>query len=131
MWICPKCKRSFEKTNQGHYCGKPPATVEEYIQAQRSAARPHLTKMRLAICGGIPDANECIIWSMPTYKRGGRSVSFAACNDHVSFYAGADAIAAFKEELGEYKTNKSAVYFPYGKELPLKLIESLAKWCLM
>ena len=32
MWKCPKCGRSFKKENQGHYCGKAPETVEDYIQ---------------------------------------------------------------------------------------------------
>ncbi len=33
MWVCPKCGRAFKNTEQSHYCGKPPATIEEYIAA--------------------------------------------------------------------------------------------------
>ena len=34
MWTCPKCGREFKKTNQDHYCGKAPETVDEYIAMQ-------------------------------------------------------------------------------------------------
>jgi len=34
MWICPKCKREFKNINQGHYCGKAPETVDEYVESQ-------------------------------------------------------------------------------------------------
>ena len=31
MWECPKCGRIFKKTNQDHYCGPAPATIEEDV----------------------------------------------------------------------------------------------------
>ena len=34
MWKCPKCGREFKNVDQGHYCGKAPETVDEYILAQ-------------------------------------------------------------------------------------------------
>ena len=67
---------------------------------------------------------------MPVFKRNGNIISFAACREHVSLYVGEQALAAFKEKTGDYNTNKSALYLPYGKPLPLKLIKDLAKWCL-
>ena len=42
MWVCPKCGRSFKNTEQSHYCGKPPATIEEYIAAQPEEIRDYL-----------------------------------------------------------------------------------------
>ena len=42
MWKCPKCGRSFKKENQGHYCGKAPETVEDYIAAQDEDIRSQL-----------------------------------------------------------------------------------------
>lgn len=32
MWTCPKCGREFKRTNQSHYCGKAPESVDEYIE---------------------------------------------------------------------------------------------------
>ena len=34
MWECPKCGRTFKNTNQDHYCGEAPKTIEEYIENQ-------------------------------------------------------------------------------------------------
>lgn len=39
MWICPKCGREFKRTNQGHYCGKAPESVDEYRELQNLQAR--------------------------------------------------------------------------------------------
>lgn len=57
-------------------------------------------------------------------------VSFAACKKYVSFYAGTDAIEAFKADLDGYVTKKNAIYFPYTSDMPLKLMERIVKWCL-
>jgi len=68
---------------------------------------------------------------MPTYERAGKSVSFSACKNHVSLYVGSEAIEKFASELSEFTTKKNAVYLPYNKTLPSKLIEDIVKWCLM
>lgn len=55
MWKCPKCGRTFIRTHQGHYCGKAPQTVLEYIDSQPAETRVHLTEMMIisaAVCGG-------------------------------------------------------------------------------
>lgn len=130
MWTCPKCGRTFKRTNQGHYCGNAPASVEEYIESQPLETRAHMHEIRNAICSSAPNVNERIAWSRPTYGKGGNSISFSACKKHVSFYAGAAVIEKFKSELSEFTTNKNAVYFPYEKALPLELIGDIAGWCL-
>jgi len=68
---------------------------------------------------------------MPTYEKAGKTVSFSACKNHVSLYVGCEAIEKFASELSEFITKKNAIYFPYNKILPLKLIENIIKWCLM
>lgn len=130
MWSCPKCGREFKRTNQGHYCGNAPTTVEEYIRLQPPEAQPHLIEIRDVIYHSVLDVKEYIAWSMPVYKTGRNTVSFAACKKYVSFYAGTDAIEAFKAELGGYETKKNAIYFPYTRDIPLKLMERIVKWCL-
>ena len=67
---------------------------------------------------------------MPYYEKEGKSISFSACKKHVSFYVGMEAIEKFALELNEFVTKKNAIYFPYDRELPAKLIEDIAKWCL-
>ncbi len=130
MWKCPKCGREFERTNQGHYCGKAPKTVLEYIALQPIETHPLLTEMMIILQNSVPNVNERILWSMPYYEKDGKSISFSACKKHISFYAGAEVIEKFSLDLNEFVTKKNAIYFPYDKALPTKLIENIAKWCL-
>lgn len=130
MWICPKCGREFKRTNQGHYCGKAPETVLEYIASQPLGTHSHLTEMMTALQNNVPYINERILWSMPYYEKEGKSISFSACKKHISFYVGVEAIENFSSELNEFSAKKNAIYFPYNKALPSKLITKIAKWCL-
>ena len=130
MWICPKCGREFKRTNQSHYCGKAPETVLEYIDSQPTETHPHLTEMMTILQSSVPHVKERILWSMPYYEKEGKSISFSACKNHISFYAGVEAIEKFALELNGFVTKKNAIYLPYNKALPAKLIEDIAKWCL-
>ena len=56
MWKCPKCGRSFKKENQGHYCGKAPETVEDYIAAQDEDIRSQLQSVRQVLISSLPGA---------------------------------------------------------------------------
>ena len=130
MWTCPKCGSEFKRTNQGHYCGKAPETVLEYIDLQPPETHSHLKKLMTAIRDNVPNVHERILWSMPYYKKGEKSISFAACKKHVSLYVGVEVIEEFLPELSEFVTKKDAIYFPYSKELPTKVIIDIAKRCL-
>ncbi len=125
MWTCPKCGREFKKKNQSHYCGEAPKTVSEYIESQ-----PHLKQIVNIIHKTIPNVNERIVWSMPTYEKDKKSISFSTCKNHVSLYVGAEAIENFESGLNEFTTKKSAIYLPYNKDLPVKLIKDIVKRCL-
>ena len=126
----PKCGREFKRTSQSHYCGKAPETVMEYMDLQPKETHPHLSEMMTILKNSVPNVRERILWSMPYYEKEGKSISFSACKKHISLYAGAEAIERFASDLNEFSTKKSAIYFPYDKALPAKLIESIAKWCL-
>ena len=86
--------------------------------------------MRIALKDSFPDINERILWSMPYYEKEGKSLSFSACKKHISFYVGIEAIEEFAFDLKEFVTKKNAIYFPYNKALPTKLITDIARWCL-
>jgi uncharacterized protein YdhG (YjbR/CyaY superfamily) len=129
MWTCPKCGRTFKKTNQDHYCGEAPKTIEEYIERQTEQAKPYLRQVNSAIKSAIPDAAEKISWSMPTYWRQYNLIQFAAFKKHIGLYPGPEAVAAFADRLKEYKTSKGAIQLPYDKPMPLELIREIAKWC--
>ncbi len=127
MWICPKCKREFKRTNQGHYCGKAPENVDEYIELQIPEAQAHIIELRNIIRRCVPDVTEQISWSMPMYKKDGLSICFAACKKHISFYIDINVLESFLPQLGEFTIKKNAVYIPYDKALPVNVIEAVVK----
>lgn len=68
---------------------------------------------------------------MPSFEKGGKTISLSVCKDHISLYVGEDAIAEFADDLNGLITKKSAIYLPYDKALPNELIQKLVKGCLL
>ena len=129
MWTCPKCGRSFKNVNQSHYCGKAPKNIEEYISAQEEYAQPYLQEIRETIREALPEAEERISWSMPTFWKKHNIIQFAAAKKHVGLYPGPEAVERFHEQLEDYKTSKGTIQLPYDKPHPLELIAEIARWC--
>lgn len=129
MWKCPKCGRAFKKQGQSHYCGKAPETIEEYIAAQPEEVQPYLTELRNALHAALPEAEERISWSMPTYWKTHYIIQFAGFKNHVGLYPGPEAVLEFSERLKEYRTNKGTIQLPYNKPVPAELIADIARWC--
>ncbi|MDO4298010.1 MAG: DUF1801 domain-containing protein [Lachnospiraceae bacterium] len=129
MWTCPKCGRTFKKQNQGHYCGKAPETIDEYIAAQPETAQQYLNEVRNIIRAALPESEERISWSMPTFWNRHNVIQFAGARNHLGLYPGPEAVEEFREQLKDYKTSKGTVQFPYSRPLPLELIAEIARWC--
>ena len=132
MWKCPKCGREFKNVNQGHYCGKAPETVDEYILAQNEVVRKPLKSVQAALRSALPDATEKISWSMPTYWQGQNIIHFAASKKHIGLYPGPEAVEHFSEKLDRAgcSYSKGSIRIPYSDDLPLQLITEIAAWCL-
>ena len=128
MWKCPKCGRAFKKQGQSHYCGKAPETIEEYIAAQPEEVQPYLTELRNALHAALPEAEERISWSMPTYWKTHHIIQLAGFKNHVGLYPGEEAVKEFSEHLKDYKFSKGSIQFPYSKPMPLELIGEIARW---
>lgn len=129
MWTCPKCGRTFKRQEQSHYCGKAPETIDEYIAAQPEEARHYLNDVKNAIRAALPDAEERIAWSMPTFRKEHNIIQFAGFKNHVGLYPGSEAVREFDGRLKEYKTGKGTIQIPYSSPVPVELISDIAKWC--
>lgn len=127
-WKCPKCGREFSKKDQQHFCEKP-QTIDEYIAAQDERVQPRLNEIRAILKKALPEAEECISWSMPTYKKGRNIIHFAASKKHIGVYPGGEATEEFAEELEEIDTSKGTIRLPYDRELPEDLLVRIARWC--
>ena len=127
-WKCPKCGREFSRQNQDHYCVKP-QNIDDYIAAQDEKYQPVLREVRAVLRNALPEAEERISWSMPTYWKGRNIIHFAASKKHLGLYPGDEATAAFAEELSGLGVSKGTIRVPYDQPLPAELIERIAKWC--
>ena len=84
--------------------------------------------MRQILRSALPEAEERISWSMPTYWKGHNIVHFAASKKHIGLYPGPAAVEEFAEALKEYKTGKGTIRIPYGK-VDAELIKRIVLWC--
>ena len=85
--------------------------------------------MRDVIRSAIPDAEERMSWSMPTFWKGHNIIHFAANKNHLGIYAGTEAVEVFSEKLAGFKTSKGTIQFPYAKPISLELIGEISAWC--
>lgn len=129
MWQCPTCGRTFDKQGQSHYCQKL-KTIDEYIEQQDAAVQPALRELRAILRAALPETEERISWSMPTYWKGRNLIHFAASRKHLGLYPGGEATGVFAEDLKEYDVSKGTIRLPYDRELPKELIARIARWCL-
>ena len=129
MWQCPTCGRTFDKQGQSHYCQKL-KTIDEYIEQQDAAVQPALRELRAILRAALPETEERISWSMPTYWRGRNIIHFAASQKHLGIYPGGEATAAFAGELEGFSVSKGTIRIPWDAALPADLISRIAHWCL-
>ena len=129
MWKCPKCGREFARTAQSHYCGEKPTTIDEYILSQDEDKRADLRAVRQALRAALPQAEERISWSMPTYWKGQNIIHFAASKKHIGLYPGSAAVQQFSRALQGYQADKGTIRIPYG-QVDAALIEQIARWCM-
>jgi uncharacterized protein YdhG (YjbR/CyaY superfamily) len=102
-------------------------TISDYINEQDEAIRPRLLQVYNAIRTAIPDAEECISWQMPTFRKGRNIIHFAAYKKHIGLYPGPQTVEEFADKLIGYKTSKGAIQFPHDQDIPLDLIAQIAK----
>lgn len=98
-------------------------TISQYITACDTEKQPMLNELYALIRRAVPqDTQQKISWGMPTFALYGNLIHFASAKHHIGLYPGADAVAAFANELQCYKTSKGAIQLPLDKPLPKDLI---------
>ena len=128
MRQCEKCGREFNNTNQSHYCGDKPATIDDYIAAQDESVRPVLQKIREVIRAAAPGCKEKISYGMPTFWQGRSLIHFAAFKNHIGVYPGYISETPFEKRLSKYKTAKGTIRFPLNKPIDYELIAEITKF---
>ena len=104
------------------------ASVDEYIRAFPRATQNRLREIRSIVRSLAPDATEKISYRMPAFFLHGFIVYFAAFKNHIGFYPGASGVAAFQDEIQNYKSAKGSIQFPHDRPLPAALIKRIVKY---
>ena len=104
-------------------------SIDEYIAAFPAETRAVLEELRALIAATAPGATETMSYAIPTFDLNGRHlVHFAGYEKHVGFYPSPSGIAAFRDELGPFKTAKGSVQFPLDRPLPTDLIRRMVEY---
>ena len=106
------------------------SSIDEYIDSFPEHFQEKLEELRNVIKELVPDAQEKISYQMPAFYLNGILVWFAGFSKHIGFYPKTSGIAAFEQELGQYKHAKGSVRFPIEKPLPIDLIRKIIKFRL-
>ena len=103
--------------------------IDAYIAMQDEAVQPRLQEVRGIIHSAIPEAEERISWSMPTFWKGRNLIHFAASKKHLGLYPGDEATRVFAEALKDFDVSKGTIRIPWNRALPETLIREIARWC--
>lgn len=101
--------------------------VDEYILSAPVQIRERLNRIREAIREVAPEAIEKISYGMPYYGDKGRLAYFAYAKKHIGLYIPPPIIENHIKILEGYKTSKSAVQFPFERDIPIALVRTLVK----
>jgi uncharacterized protein YdhG (YjbR/CyaY superfamily) len=104
-----------------------PGTIDEYIAAFPPEIQAILQKIRATIRKAAPEAEERIIYQIPTFALEGNLVHFAAFKNHIGFYPPVRADAKLAQELSVYAGEKGNLRFPLDQPIPYALITKIVK----
>ena len=105
-----------------------PTTHAEYLAPLRDDQRAALEQLRATIREVAPDAEECISYGIPAFRRNGLLVGFGAAAKHCAFYLmSGSTVANHQEDLQGYDTSKGTLRFPASKPLPAALVRKLVE----
>ena len=101
--------------------------IDQYLGTLDEPKRATLAQLRDTILAIVPDAEQCISYGMPAFKRRGKILAgFAAFKSHLSYLPhSGSVISQLAKETEGYTKTKGSLHFPVDKPLPKKLVKTL------
>jgi uncharacterized protein YdhG (YjbR/CyaY superfamily) len=101
--------------------------IDQYLEHLDEPKRTTLQRLRDTIKSVIPDAEECISYTMPAFRVQGKVIAgFAAFTTHLSYLPHSGSVLSeLKPELAGYRQTKGALQFPLDEPLPRELVVKL------
>src|SRR3954447_2788537 len=106
-----------------------PRTIDAYLATVSADRRAALQKLRKTILSILPDAEECISYSMPAFRHAGHVVAgFLATRKGCSYFPfSGTTLATLGADVKTYDQTKSALHFDPKRPLPVALVRKLLK----
>jgi uncharacterized protein YdhG (YjbR/CyaY superfamily) len=106
-----------------------PKDIEGYLATVSADKRALLESLRKTIRSIVPDAEECISYSMPAFRvKGGVLAGFLATSKGCSYFPfSGSTLAILANDLGDYGQTKSALHFDSKRPLAKTLVRKLLK----
>ena len=103
------------------------AEIDEYLNRLDEPKRTTLSRLRRDILAVVPDAEECMSYTVPGFKVAGRTIAgFAAFKNHLSYLPHSGSVfPELNEELAGYERSTGALRFPIDQLLPPGLVQKL------
>jgi uncharacterized protein YdhG (YjbR/CyaY superfamily) len=101
--------------------------IDSYLAGVEEPKRSVLGQLRRDILAVIPDAEQCISYSMPAFKVQGKTVAgFAAFKNHLSYLPHSGSVLEnLAVDLDGYERTKGSLHFPIDQPLPAPLVSKL------
>jgi uncharacterized protein YdhG (YjbR/CyaY superfamily) len=103
-----------------------PETIDAYIDSLPPEIRERMAQLRDAVHRVGPPVNESISYHMPTFKFGGRRLTyFAGWKNHIAIYAVPPLALALESDVAPYRAAKDTLQFRHRDPFPIDLIEKV------
>lgn len=108
---------------------KKPKSIDDYLASVPDDRRVALTALRAQIRAIVPDAVECISYSMPAFRlEGGVVAGFLATRKGCSYYPfSGRTLKTLGERVADYEGTSGALHFDPARGLPKTLVRLLLK----
>src|SRR5262249_19573768 len=106
-----------------------PQTIDAYLASLKPDRRLALQRLRRTIRSIVPDAEECISYSMPAFRYDGRVIAgFLATAKGCSYFPfSGTTLSTLSSDLAAYSRTKSALHFDPERALPVALVRKLIR----
>lgn len=103
--------------------------IDTYLAGLDEPKRRTLQQLRETILEIVPDAEQCISYSLPGFRVQGQVVAgFAAFKNHLSYLPHSGSVLSeLGDDVAGYRGTKSSLHFPIDRPLPRPLVEKLIR----
>jgi uncharacterized protein YdhG (YjbR/CyaY superfamily) len=103
------------------------AEIDAYLASLDDPAKATLSAVRDTIAALVPDAEQCISYSMPAFKLNGKTIAgLAAFTHHLSYLPHSGRVLGkLAEETEGFTKTKSSLHFPVDEPLAKELVKKL------